>query len=529
MRRLTPVLILLFLSAFWCSAPQAAFWRSDDTLLSVDGTKYTSADFKRWWGFWNDEGLSAPKSIDPYLDWLLLVREGERMELASDPSVQRQAKVFLTSRALLLLKHEAVDSQIEVTEADVRARYDERYTPRWLVQRLRFKDEASTAEARRVLADGSLTLEELLGRSMEEGGPMHHREDWLRPAGIDRGWAELFRDLGVGELVEPARHGEGVMLYRLKDRKGGDDEDLATVRRSIERDLWKERESALTLEMLDGLRRKFEVKVDEERLAAVDLDAPDDALTDDVLIATNRQNVTVRDFVQIARKDMAMRLSGHGSAEEEAKMHKGRIVAGIIAQNVTNWESLDRRFQDREPFKWEFEFHVRHRIAGAVEERLFAPKAAVSEAEVKEHYEKNLHQYTSPETAKLIILDDTQGPVDKVWTELVTGKSFRAAVREHFGKELPSQEVPVNHLDPAVKAVVEKLARGDTSQPFTALGSPGKPVPLEQAGPVIRNKLVRERMDRERKEYLDLLKARSKIEVKAKKWAALQKELGEGK
>ncbi|MBI5441495.1 MAG: peptidyl-prolyl cis-trans isomerase [Deltaproteobacteria bacterium] len=537
MRRFTSALILASALLLAASA-EAAWWGRDDTLVSIDGTRYTTEEFKRWWGFWKEDGLAFPKTPEPYIEWLLLVREAERMELGGDPAFQRGLKVFLQSRALGLLKYEAVDSQIKISDEEIKARYDKQYSPRWLIERLQFKDEAAAAAAYQALAGGSATVETLLGRTADEGGLVHQGEDWVRPLGVDPGWIAVFQGLKPGETVDPTQHKGGPILYRLKDRKEGDEEDYAKLKESLRRDIWREKESALTGDLLAALRKKYEVKVDEERLEALDLKASDDALTDAVVISSTQQKITEREFMIVIRRLMGNRPAAAHAAndEKEARKLKKDTVDNIMGQKVVDWEALYRHFEKKEPFKWEYEFAARHRLTAALEARLFTSNATVSDAEIKEFYEKNLPRYTQPETVKLVIIDDTQGPVAKVWTDVAAGADFAKAVKNHFGKDIPAQEVPTNHLDPDVKKMVEKLARRETSVPFTAQGSqvvvhlidrtPAKPVPLKQAEGTIRETLVQEKVARERKAYLNLLKSRSKIEVREAKWQAIQKELG---
>ena len=122
MQRLTSILILLAALALLPAAPAAAWlFGSDDTLVTIDGTRYSAEDFKRWWQFWKEAEQPLPKTPDPYIDFLLLAREGERMELYAKPDFQRQTRVFLTSRTLLMLKNDAVDSQIKLSDADIKA------------------------------------------------------------------------------------------------------------------------------------------------------------------------------------------------------------------------------------------------------------------------------------------------------------------------------------------------------------------------------------------------------------------------
>ncbi len=539
MRRFISILMLIACTAILPVSPAFAwFFGSDDTLVTIDGTRYTGEDFKRWWKFWNDEGLELPKNPDLYIDWLLLAREGERMELASDPAFQRQTRIFLQSRTLLMLKYDAVDSRIKINDADLWSRYEEQYSPRWLVERLVFDDEQGAAAAWRELSENGVTLQDLLTRDAEAGGPLSRHENWVRPNGIDAGWTAILKKMNVGEVVDPSEHEGGVVLYHLKEREFADQLDFTRFRAQIRRELWKEQENNLTLQLLWDLRKKYDVKIDGERIEALDLNAPDDAFTDDVVISTSRQDVSEWDFIVMARRDMALRPDAAHAVfdEKKAREVKARVVDGIIAQSLTNWEALDRRYEEREPFKWEYDFHVRHRLTTAVEQRLFASEATVSDDEVKRYYEEHLSRFTQPAIVRLYIIDDTQGPVERVWSDVVVRKDFPRAVREHFGRSVQPQEVPLDHLDPDVKSAVEKLAVGETSQPFTAQGSrvlvhllartPAEPLPFDRVSGSIRTRLTEQKIDQQRKAYLDLLKSRSKIEVRDRRWQSVKRELG---
>jgi hypothetical protein len=539
MRRVTSILILL-LGTLILSPVSASAWlfSKDDTLVTIDAKRYSAADFKRWWQFWNDEKLPLPDSPDVYIDWLLLAQEGERMELGSDLGFQRMTEVFVKSRALLMLKGDEINSRIVVTDADLQARYERDFLPHWLVERLEFLDEAAALKAWADVSEGAVTVEELIAREPGQGGPVLRRENWLRPRGVDPGWVEIFRAHEVGTLVDPELHKQGVFLYHLKEQKGAEEADLAGLREGIRRELWKEQENTLTMALLHSLREKYEVEVDMDRIDAIDLTAAEDTLSDDVVITTNRQNVTEKQFFAIAHRHLGNRpLAAHSlKNEEDARALKGEIVGGIIAQNVTDWAALDRRYEEKEPFKWEYDFHVRHRLIGALEGRLFTPGAQVTDDEIKEYFEKNIGRYTQPAMAKLYIVDDSQGPVEQVRADVLVGVPFAKALRDRFGRHIAPQEIPVNHIDPVVKAAVDRLAIGETSPLFSSQGSqvlvhllertPAVPLPLERVSKTIRTQLEGEKTDQQRRAYLEMLKSRSRIDVRKQQWKAIQKELG---
>jgi hypothetical protein len=536
MRRFISILILLFSMSFLLVAPAFSWWW-DKTLVTIDGTSYTTDDFKAWWKNWNDENLELPKTADPYVDWLLLAREGERMDLASDPAFQRRTNVFLQVRSLLLLQKEEINDRIKISDADLKPKYRELFTPIWLLQRLQFKDEETAKTACQKLADGTLTIDELLKLTPEEGGPISTREDWRRPSGIDPEWADKFKQLSVGGTTSPVPFDEYFVVYRLKEKEDASDEDFAKLRDRLRDMVWKEKEAVVSKDLLARLRSKFEVKVDQERLSALPLSAADDAYSDSDHHHESPECLE-KDFIAILRRDNAFRME-HDMTKEKEDEHKNRIVDGILAQNMTNWESLDRHYEEREPFKQEYQFNINHRLTREVEERLLVSETKVTEAEIESYYQANLSRYSQPEIVKFSIIEDNDGVVDRIWGDILTGKSFAKAVLEHTDKKDNPQDFPYGHLDPAVQKVVDGLAKGETSQPFVSKDSrfilhlvdrtPAQPIPLARVADSIRAKLEQDKLVQKRKEYLDQLKSRSQIKVNQSAWKTVQKELGEAK
>jgi len=538
MRRITLTLIFLVCLAFLPVTQVTAALFGDDTLVSIDGENYSIEDFKHWWKYWNDNDSPLPETPDPYVDWLLLSREAERMDLDKTPEFKRQTRIFLQSRTLLMLKYDAVDSKITVTEADIKTRYTEQYQPLWNVQRLEFKDEKTAIAAWQDLAAGTLLIDDLRTRAAEQGGPVSTVQNWLRPNGTDPDWVTILQKLKVGEAVNPNDYGKGPFLYFLNDKKENDEEDFAKVRADIRRELWKEQENKLTRQLITELREKYKVEVDEERIAALDLNAADDTFTDTAVITTSKQNITEKEFMNVIRKLMISRpAAAHAASDEEVAVTlKNETVYNIIAQSVTNWESLDRHYEEKEPFKWEYEFNFRHRLKLALEQRVFAPEATVSEEEIKQHYEENIALYTQPTLVQLYIIDETQGPIDQIWADIAVGKNFQDVLKEQFGQPIKPQNVPANHLDPEVKEVVDILVDGETSQIFMAQGirvmvhlverTPEAPLPLERVKRSISSSLWREKLNQMRSNYLETVKSGSAIDVRQRNWKKIQKELG---
>ena len=538
MQRMMSTLILLLCFMTLPVMPAAAQLFGGNTLVTIDGTNYSKEEFKRWWKFWNTENEPLPATPDIYVDWLLLSREAQRMELDEDPGFKRQTRVFLQSRGLLMLKYEAVDSQIKVTDALIRERYERDFVPRSLVFRMAFKDEEAARAAWEKLSAGTLSVEQLLEQDVAAGGPEATGENWIRPYEIDAEWNTILRETEVGGLVDPQKYDRGPILYQLKEQKEADTEDFTARKPMIERALWKEQEAALTLALLRELREKYQVAIDMDRLMALDITADDSTFSDEPVITTNRDNVSEKQFIAVIRRLQASRPTmAHASLDpEEAMQLKNETATNIIAQSVTNWESIDRGFETREPFKWEYEFNYNHRMVLSLEQRLFVPEATVTDEEIEAYYKENIERYTQPAMAKLYIVDETQGPVERFWAEVATGKDFKQVLRDHFEQRVNPQEIPVNHIDPEVRAVVDRLVKGETSQVFTAQGikvmvhleerTAEMPVPLARVKDSVQTQLRQKKLAELRQDYLEILKSQSRIDVKMRQWRSLQKELG---
>jgi len=538
MHRIIAVLTLLACLVILPATQARAWFFDDDTLLTINGQKYTTEDFKRWWKLIKDEDSSFPETPDRYIEWLLLSREAKQMGLDTDPAFKRQTRIFLQSRTLLMVKYDDVDSRINISEADIEARYAQIYTPHWLVEQFEFKDEATAMAAWQELEAGTLTESELLERTPEQGGPVNAGEVWVNPKSIDAGWRAIFEKQKVGEMVNPSEHKNGRRLFYLKDQKGRDDEEFAKVHDELEHKLWKEQEDALTLALLAQLRDQYEVEVNDELIEALDVNVDPESLTDAVVIKTNRENVTEQQFAAVVHRLMKSRgEAAHAAVDKEkASKLKAETLSNIIATNLTNWASLDRHYEEKEPFKWEYDFNYNHRLVIALEDRLFDEQEKTTDDEIKQYYQENIGRYTQPTMVKLYIVDETQGPIDKIWADVAAGRKFKQAVKEYDKLDVKLLETPANHLDPEVKPIVDKLNAGETSQIFDAQDvrlivhlvdrTPETLLPLERAKESIRRKLIKEKLAKARHEYVDALKSSLKIEVKQRQWEAIQKEFG---
>ncbi|MDX2481123.1 MAG: peptidylprolyl isomerase, partial [Desulfuromusa sp.] len=340
MQRILSTLILLITLTLLPTSQAKAWFFDDDPLVTIDGNEYMPEDFKHWWGFWKEEGMAFPDTPEPYIDWLLLAREGQSMELDSAPGFKRGTRIFLQSRTLLKLKYEEIDSQIKVTEADIKRRYEENFLPRYLLEGMEFSDEATASKVFQELTDGAVTVPEVLTRAAESSGPVKTAEMTLRASELEKKWKDAYKEFAAGDVLSPKEFGKSKVLWYLKEIKAGDDEDLAALRESISKDLWKEQEIDLTRNLIEKLREKYAVKVDEERLVAIDLKADMSTLSDDPVITTSQQNYSEKAFSAVMERLFKSRpmLAGALVDEHAKKQLMIDTAYNVFAQSVTYWE-----------------------------------------------------------------------------------------------------------------------------------------------------------------------------------------------
>lgn len=541
MRRFAPILILPLLLTFLSVRPSAASWWpwGNDTLVTIDGVKYTTKDFKTWWGFYNDKDKPLPKTPESYIDFLLLAREGERMHLADVPAFQHQTEVFLKVRSLMMLQQQEILSKIKITDKQVRERYEKRYTPIWRLVRLDFVNEKAAKAARKELKDGKVTIDNLEIRPQDQGGPIAHQEEWRRPADINKQWADIFRKLPVGGTSEPIKYKHGqYTFYVVKEIKKGSAKDLAKGTKTIKDELFKQQQDTLTKALIFRLRNKYDVKVDEKRLAALDIHKPLNSYGDAPIITSNHGNITEKQFMSLLLRDQSFRNKNPHSRKkpDDAKI-KRRVLNGIIDQYVTDWECLARHYEKKEPFKAMYRFNIRDRLTNAVKDSIIATLPKVTKEEVKKYYEKHIQRYTQPEMVDLVLIQDKKkGDVNRVWDEVAAGADFFKTAKKLTDQPTKAVPLPFPHLNPALQKVVASLAKDETSRPFTLQGklylvhltkrTPARPIPLEQVKETIRKSIRTERIRELGKKYFAKLKAGSNIKVNESNWQKIQKELG---
>ncbi|MEW6426593.1 MAG: peptidyl-prolyl cis-trans isomerase [Thermodesulfobacteriota bacterium] len=513
---------LIFIAAIpWLvSTPAKANAEAGDVVIRLDDGGYTAADIASWWNYFREPGMEVPASADPYIDWLLLAREANSMQLYELESYRRKLETFLKVRAFLLLKQEEIDSRIDVREEDIRAVYEQEYLPRYQGTFFFFRDPEAARAA----------MVSVCGHDRDAGVPdtssLAKKPMLLRPARVSAQVRAMLQTLSPGQC-SPLEAEEGhAGFFLLETIDGFDPEDFASQHAAIQRKAYKAREQSLTEALLAKLRSKFHAALDQEAIAALDPGDDPGGIGESVLAAG--------DVITLSASQVGQALAGdplYARADREKRREMFLAAAtNIFNQELLFAEARSRNYQERSPLREEYAFYRNHRLIKELERKLFQELPAVSQQEIIQYYDDNkksefrvpaVVEYRAAATdrdtaAKLHIACDLQG------------RDFRQTV-EKFTARLPEEKkLPFDHLPPPVKTALEGLSPGEVSKPvkdgdgFFVLQlvttHPSRTLPLEECRAAIEEQLTNLRRNQAVQETTARLRRLSRIHVDTDKW-----------
>ncbi len=527
---------VLFLSVFFQKPAYSSWPWQASTLVTIDDRDYTTKDFRVWWKNWKEKGQAVPKSPDPYVDWILQYREADRMRLYEDPVYRHKVLTFLKAQTLMLLKSEEIDTKINIGERAIEDYYQKHYTPLYQIRVLSFFSPEDADALLKKLDDTTITIPELEKLAADHTNKMRLETKLLRPTGLEPDVLKALQGLSPGGISTPIIRKKATLLLFLEQIKPGSKHDLAMVQRTIHESLWKKEENRLTVELLKKLRKTYQVTVDRDRLQSININKKIDSFSDAPLITTKKGNISEKQFMaQLIRQRRFRMHNGFGLGDAQA--FKGQVLNGIIDQTLTSWEALARGYEKQTPLRERYEFYCQHRLIKALERRLMKEIAPVTQQDIKRYYTEHLKKFTTPEIIRMIVVDGTEKNMNSLWTEVAMGGNFQEIIEKRSGNEPPVRELPSNHLDPEVKAIVDSLGEGEVSPVFTVKGhisllklldrKSAKILPLDNVAVQIRKNLQQQKEQQAKNKFLARLRENSSIEVDNGTWRKLRNELVE--
>ena len=507
------------------------------TLVSINGKKHTVADFKIWWRSWREKGMLFPKTMDSFINWQILAKEARDMNLDKVPRVRRKIDTFLKVRSIMRLKYTEVDSKIVIPEKSIRKIYQEKYSPRRNFQFFYYKTKEPATIAHKEVNQGLMTIDDLQKKPAVDGGPDFFQEKWLRPRDINPEWHPITEKLKEGEITKPFQYKDGFLLLRLKAIQKDNSDDYQKKKKIIKQKLWKQQKAELTTKLIKELRKKYNVKINQDIIDNLDASNVPEKLGNQEVLTSTAMNLSVKQLAQkiLAEKDLRARM---GFKPMDQKQFNSMVLANIITQSLVNHEALSRHYEKTPPMKDKYDFYYGHRLIIELENQLFTkPSKNIGDDEILVYYNNNLGKFSNPATVTYSEATGEEVKIKKIWLGVLTDEDFDDIVEKHLGKKPQTKTTPIDQLDPSLKGMIKSLAINEVCSPFKSgtqnttikliKREPATPSPLASVKQTIFQRLEKEKYNTLRSEYLSQLKAKVPISVNKRAWESLQKELGE--
>lgn len=532
--------ILMILAFVGLVFPLVCLASSGKRLMTINDIEYTDEDFRNWWRHWNDKNaLDFPGTPNEFVDFHLMVQQGIDMGYDTQPNYLRKLEVFLQVKAMMALKYEEIDSKSAVTEADLVKYFNENYSPVWDLQILAYDSEAKAQKAYAIMlplqgqASGQLVFADLAGGSAEEK-PDTYDEVKVSAADFRRNkrdaWLPVVRKLKPGEVCKPFFNQDNskYILLRLFKSQPAEEGVFEERRRKMTEVLNKEKRNLLSNKFIESLTKKYNVRTNHELLNSIKFDTeyPKEFLEQQV-VTMDGFSATVYDVTYNAVNEKKIRKDF--SDEQLKKL----VVDTVISQTLINKESLARGYEKRPPLLFTYEFYKQNRLKGEVEAGLMKG-IVVNDQEAKDYYSTNIADFTVQEKVTFSLLKSDAEVLQKIWVGTLSGGDFTELAQKYSLND-NAQSQDVVSLSPEVISELKKLGKGNVSVPFVMLDgsygliklidrSPGQITPFEQVKGKVVDQMKKVKYEAVRVEYLNKLKARSKIEINEGVWNALERE-----
>lgn len=534
MRNKILTLTFLFFFFFLSTPSKALFW--NNYLVRINGKTYTKEDFKKWWKYWKEPGMSFPKTPDPFIDWILMSDEAKALGLDQEPSYKRKLYIFREVRSLMQLKYEEVDSKIHLGRRVLWQEYIKNYVPRLKIKALITLDEKE-AKAWREQINAQEDFEKLF----KELKSKRKAKDfgWERPNTIPKELKEVVLAAKPGQILGPLRHGKTFYVLFVQEKLGPNEEDFRDLQRSIAVRVKKRESARLTAELIQKLKKKYKVVVNKEAIEKIPLKGklPEDLAKTEVL-KINNQVLTGAQFHKLLQKEARLRL-GKNVTKEEIERVKWHLINDTIAQTLTTREALNRHYENK-ALKDIYEFYKRQRLIRELEEKIIWPLVKVTEEDIRQYYEEHKKDFTKPERVEIaVIRTQDQQLAREIYQRLKKGEDFFEVGKEILFHGARPERYKLEDLVPEMRRALKRLKPGEISSIIKFKRDhntwycivklirryPEEVHPFEMVKESIKKSLAQERFEKLKQEYIAKLRAHSKIEINEKAWQELRKEM----
>ncbi len=537
MRKLGVFCCLVILCTLAVNTTVLAWPWGSEKLATINGTIFTTDDFKNWWFNWKEKHSAFPETPDPFVDWCLLVQEAKKMELYNEPEYRHKINVFLKARTLLLYKGDMINSRIAISDQELRDRYKEYYLPRLQLRLLYFNDQGTARRSYDFIKEKNINIADFALHPKEtDSNSFYYEEKLMRAKELPAAWEPVVDTLKVGSIAEPITWRKGYVIISLYEKHGYDVNDFEKLKSTLTSEIREAKERELTAALIENLKGKYHVKINDAVYDSLDFDSDNTVILDETLFSIENDAYNVRSFLQLVNKELSFRKE-YGFHVQDNETLKKQLLESVFAQTLTTKAALDEHYEEREPLKAIYTFYTQHRLIRELENRIFRPQVQVEKQDLIKYYQQNSNHFMQPETVAIAVVEDDIETIEKIFAIMKRGSDLFEAASHFYSGEVSVKKIQYRLLDPVVQNVIDGLVVGQASGPFVVNGhntiiqlikrTPASPLSYEDLHDKLGEFVEAEKFSEVRNRYLAQLKEKSVIDINQGAWKKLEKEFGE--
>lgn len=293
MKKVFMSLTILFSAIFMC---QPVWADSAKIVTQVNDTTLTLDEFNEIaQGRTDRENL-----LNQIIASILLAQEAKSLQLNKDPVVQQQTQMIQEQQLALFFYQKKVTEKTKVSDQEL-----EKLIAPWERKKIRFQEIVSqTKEESDNLykqIKGGASFENLakqhsIGRNASTGGDIGFVivNTNIFPEEVEK---VIFK-LNVGEISQPVKTREGYAIFKALEKKDLSTNEMESKKNYLQYKISKEKTDRITSSLIESLRTKSKVKINEESLKKLEnANSKDQSLLTLKLAEVNETIVTLNDLV----------------------------------------------------------------------------------------------------------------------------------------------------------------------------------------------------------------------------------------
>jgi len=513
-------------------------WGENQELVTINDTEFTIADYRHWWQEWREKETPVPESPDEFIDWMLLYREAQAMQLDQNPEYLKKVGIFLKVRSLMQLKQEEIGAHTQMPGKEALwEAYLKEYTPLFNLRMVAVGSEEQVGVVKGLLAEGKPLAEVVKAAGLETGVEEVATTGLMRARKIPEPIRNEALTLKVGQTGGPVQFGHAWYFFEILERNDGTEEDFEKVKDDLIRQALKVQENDLTRKLTEALAKKYQVTVDEELLGRITAEGFPKEDADKTVLRVANTVVSVGALHQATAKEQELRGGAHRNAES-FEQTKQRVVSDAIAQTVTGLEAIDRHYENQPPLQFTYDFYRQHRMIKELEKAVVQPAVKVDEQVAKAYYEDHPELFSRGGLVEVAVVETNEAKLaEELGKRLKAGEDFFTVMRPLSPAGVEVRRSPVDHLQPVIQEALAKMSPGQVSGAlkdgediyFVKLIRTGESerIPFEKVSEQILAQLREERFAEEKNRLVKELRSRSTIKVDSRTWDKLKKTLAE--